>query len=537
MQNLSELQKARLTFKPEIAKVLQDLKLAQFVESSKKEVLADVAKSFPNIKDCSELSVTTKNKQSFGSLSLGVVFSGGQAAGGHNVITGIFDAIKALHPESRLFGFLNGPKGIIQGKYVELSQEKLEPFRNQGGFDLIGSGRDKIETPTQFEEALKVVSGLDLDGLVIIGGDDSNTNAAFLAEFFLQKGVKTKVIGVPKTIDGDLQNERVAISFGFDTACKIYAETIGNISRDALSAKKYYYFVKLMGRSASHITLECALKSEPNLALIGEEIEANGKKLSDVVSEISDLICQRADQEKDFGTVLIPEGIIEFLADVKGLIQELNKLLAKDSVQAQKLIEVEQALSESAKSCLKLMPEEIQLQLLMDRDSHGNVQVSKIETERLFIALVQEELKKRKEKGSYKGKFSPQPIFCGYEGRAALPSNFDATYCYNLGRLAALLIAHKKTGYMAALTNLHQKVQNWEGFAVPLASLIHFEERSGKQKAVIKKELVDLNGKVFKIFALKRDAWRLQDSLLQSGPIQFFGLKEITDTVPFTISL
>jgi diphosphate-dependent phosphofructokinase len=547
MQKMSVLQKARLQFVPPIPKVLQDILSIRFVDGSEKKIDGEVRAAFAKLSHFPELTLASGDKTPSKPVRVGVVLSGGQAAGGHNVIAGVFDALKTLHPESKLFGFLNGPGGIIKGKYKEITEELLANYRNQGGFDLIGSGRTKVETPEQFALTLEVVQNLNLDGLVIIGGDDSNTNAAVLAEFFLREGCKTSVVGVPKTIDGDLQNERVEISFGFDTACKIYSETIGNIARDALSAKKYYYFVKLMGRSASHITLECAFQTEPNLALIGEEIEAQSLTLSQVALDIADLITQRAIDGKDFGTILIPEGTIEFLVDVKELIAELNKLLASESDHAQKLANVSNAsekiayvealLSNSSKKCFKIMPELIQLQLLIDRDPHGNVQVSKIETERLFMAVVDEELKKRKAKGEYKGKFSPQAIFCGYEGRSALPSNFDATYCYSLGRLAALLVVHKRTGYMAAISGLAKKVSEWGAYGVPLASLMHFEERDGKIKAVIKKTLVDLKGKPFKLFSEKRDAWRLQDSILEPGPIQFFGAEEITNTLPYILTL
>ena len=525
---LSELQKARIQYQPVIPAVLQTS-----VDFEQEPVAQAVVPPppFPTISTFKALRAVAKATTVARPLRVGVVFSGGQAAGGHNVICGLFDALPI---GSVLYGFLNGPAGIVKQKSVELTKEMLHDFRNQGGFDLIGSGRTKIETTSQFEAALKSVQDLKLDGLVIIGGDDSNTNAAYLAEFFLQRGVKCSVIGVPKTIDGDLQGKGIEISFGFDTACKIYSEAIGNTARDAISAKKYYYFIKLMGRSASHIALECALKVHPNLTLIGEEILAEQQTLPQVVKSICDLVCERAAAGKDYGVILIPEGVIEFLIDIKELIAELNTLLLDKNSDFQKL---EMGLSIASKACFQLIPESIQRQLTMDRDPHGNVQVSKIETERLLMALVESELEKRKQKGEggYAGTFSAQPIFCGYEGRCGLPSNFDANYCYSLGRLAAMLIEHGKTGYIATLSGLTQPVTQWRAGAVPLAALMHQEMRAGVEKYVIKKALVDLKGKPFLHFANERAKWRLEDAYTQPGPIQFFGPAELTDSVPCSL--
>lgn len=461
-------------------------------------------------------------------LRVGVVFSGGQAAGGHNVITGLFDALLRFHPSARLFGFLNGPAGVVKGEAIELTAAQLAPYRNQGGFDLIGSGRTKIETPEQFLSAKQVVEKLQLDGLVIIGGDDSNTNAALLAEYFLAEGCVCHVIGVPKTIDGDLRSEDVELPFGFDTACKTYSEFIGNIARDALSAKKYTFFIKLMGRSASHIALECALQTHANLTLIGEELAERKVTLSQVVDEIADLIIRRADAGKNYGVVLIPEGILEFIPECKTLINELNTLLVGQNPE-----EAIKQLTPASAACFAGMPSLIQRQLLMDRDPHGNVQVSKIESERLLLEMTEVVLKRR----SFKGKFSGQPLFCGYEGRSGLPSLFDANYCYALGYMAAFLLQAGLTGYMAFVRGLARPVEEWEGGGLPLASLIHLEQRKGAAKPVIAKAMVDLSGPAFAAFSASRDRWTIEDDYVYPGPIQFFGPSEITDSVPISLML
>jgi pyrophosphate--fructose-6-phosphate 1-phosphotransferase len=513
---------------------------------SGKKADEEIVPSFPSIKENRYLKVIkSRSSHQKKPLRVGCVLSGGQAAGGHNVIIGLFDALQELHPESTLFGFLNGPSGIVEGKYRELGKEELACYRNQGGFDLIGSGRTKIETEEQFEKTLQVMHKLALDGLVIIGGDDSNTNAAYLAEYFIQHGCSTRVIGVPKTIDGDLQSERVAISFGFDTACKVYADSIASIARDAISAKKYYYFIKLMGRSASHIALECALHTQPNLTLIGEEIQEKNMTLMQTAEQIVDLIVERSKHGKQYGMIVIPEGVIEFLSDMKQLVQALNKIVAPTSAHLktldnmatfdEKLAYVTKQLAADLQKTLMLIPRLIQEQLLLDRDPHGNVQVSKIETERLYMHIVEAELQKRAKNGAYTGSFSAQPIFFGYEGRSHLPSNFDANYSYSLGRLAALFIMRHKTGYMVALDHLFKPASDWIAYGVPLVTLMHLEERNGKKKAVIKKALVNLKGKSFQQFQKERTHWRLSDFYPQPGPIQFFGPKEVTDTVPLVI--
>lgn len=543
MLELSPLQTLRLKYVPKISEKLKDLKSLDFSEVRISSTKEDVVPYFPHLKSLPLLGVSKTTKDTLRPLRVGVVLSGGQAAGGHNVIISIFDAIKSFHEESRLFGFLNGPSGIIKGSFKELEEKELQLFRNQGGFDLIGSGRTKIETPEQFLAVFQVVQNLQLDGLVIIGGDDSNTNAAHLAEYFLEHGSSTSVIGVPKTIDGDLQNEKVQISFGFDTACKIYSETIGNIARDAISQKKYYYFIKLMGRSASHIALECALQTNPNYTLISEEIAFKKITLKAVVDDMVALIQERSKLEKNYGVILIPEGVIEFIPDLKILISELNQLLSGKSSEKQvlqplstseKIEFLKTHLTAASKETFASLPKVIQEQLILDPDPHGNVQVSKIETERLFIKMVEDSLKQKKE---YTATFSAQPIFCGYEGRSALPSNFDADYCYNLGLLSALLILKKKTGYMAAISHLEKPTNEWEPYAVPLQSLMRIEERGGKKKPVIEKTFVDLQGKAFQEFNKRRASLRRDDRYREPGPIQFFGAKEITDCIPLTVQL
>lgn len=466
-------------------------------------------------------------------LRLGVVFSGGQAAGGHNVISGLFDALHLLNEESRLFGFLGGPNGIIAGKYKEITAELLQPFRNQGGFDLLGSGRTKIESEEQLQGSLAALQKLQLDGLVIIGGDDSNTNAAVLAEYFLNKGSPIKVIGVPKTIDGDLRNAHLQISFGFDTACKVYAELIGNIARDALSARKYTHFIKLMGRSASHIALECALATHPNAALIGEEIAVKKKTLQEIAQELSEIICKRSEQGKDYSIFLIPEGVIEFIPEVAALMKALNALLL--TTPSLQIEEVEKKLSPENAACFRSFPESIQEQLLLDRDPHGNINVSAVETERLLIEMVKRELEERRKKGMYKGKFHPLPHFFGYEGRAGFPSNFDTHLCYALGHVAALLIDEGLTGYMASIGNLTGSINEWTISGIPLTMLMNIEMRKGAPKPVVQKAFVDLKGRPFTLFQQQRERWMLQDDYQFPGPIQFFGPSELTEKVPFTI--
>lgn len=534
MSNIeSPLQRHRLTYEPPLPEGLKDL---ESLSVEKKEWGADssIKEVFPHTYGLPFLSFKSEKKiVKFSPLNIGVVFSGGQAPGGENVIAGIFDALQKINPSSKLIGFLEGPEGVIENRFIELTKEIIAPYRNQGGFDLIGSGRTKIETAEQFEGARRTFLHHRLDGFIIIGGDDSNTNAAVLAEYCKEKQLWTRVIGVPKTIDGDLKNQWIETSFGFDTASKVYSEVIGNLAKDALSAKKYTFFVKMMGRSASHLTLECALQTRVNLALIGEEIAEKGQTLNQVIQQITSLICDRSKQKKHYGVILIPEGLLEFIPDCKLLIQELNTLL----VDPTKKENISQYLSENANHCFSIFPEEIRAQLLLDRDSHGNVQLSKIETERLLIALVEKELEKRRKEGEYEGKFNPQPLFCGYEGRSALPSNFDCQYCYALGHLAVLLILHEASGYMCCIKRLTAPVEKWEIGGVPLVSMLHFEMRKNKRKAVIQKAMVDLNGKVFARFVDEREKWKLDDVYSSPGPIQFEGPKELTDSLPLTLIL
>jgi len=526
MSNQSPLQQERLKYQPKLPVQLQHPRALELVSEGNSSPQAELAKLFPKTKDLRPLTFKEGKTRETAALRVGVVLSGGQAAGGHNVIAGLFDALKVLNPASRLFGFLNGPKGIIDNKQKELTADFISLYRNQGGFDMIGAGRTKIETPDQFAASEKTVKDLDLDGLVIVGGDDSNTTAALLAEYFLTHNVKTKVIGVPKTIDGDLKNSQIEISFGFDTASKTFSEYIGSVLRDALSAKKYYFFIKLMGRTASHLTLECALQTHPNLSLIGEEIEAKKMTIQDITNEIVDLILARAAEKKEFGVILIPEGIIEFIPECRVLIKELNVLQAKGV----KSSEVAEQLTPASLQCLNSMPKAIQDQLMLDRDAHGNVQVSKIETERLFIETVKAELKKRNAK-----EISAQPLFCGYEGRSCMPSNFDADYCYALGYVAALLVSLGATGYMSSVQGLAGK--EWRIGGTPLVGMMDIEMRKGEMKPVIKKALVDLQGAAFKQFASQRGLWRLEDDYRYPGPIQFFGPASLTDAVTMTLQL
>lgn len=516
VNNKSPLEKERQAFNPELPAILSDITQVAMEEGLPSSAMDDVealAKLFPHTFGRPEVHFVQGASSSAEPLIVGVVLSGGQAAGGHNVITGLFDALKKLNPQNRLLGFLGGPSGVVSNSWRELTQELLADYRNTGGFDLIGSGRAKIETAEQLSACLQVMQELRLDGLVNIGGDDSNTNTAILAEYFLANGCQTKVVGVPKTIDGDLKNHKVEISFGFDTAAKIYSELIGNIARDAFSAKKYYHFVKLMGRSASHITLECALQTHPNVALIGEEIAAKGLTLEQIADEIADVIVARAQAGKNFGVVLVPEGLIGFVPEVKQLIKELNYSLAHKSP--------EQAvgdLSIEARATFQSLPQQIGEQLLIDRDPHGNVQVAHIETEKLLIQLVKEKLKNRTE---YSGKFKALSHYFGYEGRSGFPSNFDATYSNALGQVSATLIHGGFSGYMAYVGNLTQPITGWCAGGIPITSLMKIEERKGRAKAVIQISLVDLDGEPFTFFAEQRENWAKVDEYRYPGPIQF----------------
>lgn len=533
---VSPLQTARSQYKPRLPALLRDLSsVSAQADTVRVARIPDSAvdAQFPHTHGQPLLRLVARAGEKKNSpRRVGVLFSGGQASGGHNVVAGLYDALKKLNNGSRLFGFRDGSGGLLgEMRYLDITDHIIDRYRNQGGFDLLGSGRTKIETPEQLEAVKKMAWALELQALVIIGGDDSNTNAAVLAEYFREEKVPCQVLGVPKTIDGDLRNQYIELSFGFDTACKVYSEIIGNIARDCLSAKKYYYFVKTMGRSASHITLECALQTHPNLALIGEELAAQGTTLRQVVQQIANLICRRAEAGKNYGVILIPEGIIEFIPDCKGLVTELNSLVVT-GVAAKNL---ESRLSPEAKECFALFPAALQEQLLLDRDPHGNVQVSKIETERLFIHLVEAELAARNKAGSYKGKFSAQSHFCGYEGRSGFPSNFDSDYCYTLGVTTAVLIESGATGYVAFVQRLKDRVEDWQPGGCPLVSMIHREERKGKLRPVIQKALVDLSGNVFAEFNRNRGQWEIEDVYRYPGPIQLFGPAEVADAVTFTL--
>lgn len=477
-------------------------------------------------------------------MNIGVILSGGQAAGGHNVITGLYDSLKAAHTNSKLIGFLGGPSGLIENKYIELSSDIIQEYRNTGGFDMIGSGRTKIETPEQIDAAIKTVKTHRLDGLVIAGGDDSNTNAAILAETFLKRGLHTSVVGIPKTIDNDLKGGLIECSFGFDTATKVYSELIGNICRDAKSAKKYWHFIKVMGRSASHIALECELKTHANICLIGEEVLAKNMTLKDISSYIADVIAKRAEKGENFGIVIVPEGLIEFIPEVNKLIAELNDLLGlkaqeferKKTYTEQQVFLNENLTKESRKS-FEALPEQISRELLIDRDPHGNVQVSRIATEQLLITTVKEELDARKKKGTYKGKFSSYAHFFGYEGRCAFPSNFDADYCYSLGKVAFYLLVNKCTGYIACVTNLSQPREKWHAYGIPLTSMMNIEKRKGVDKPVIKKSLISLDDPAFKLFEKNRERWAINCDYVYPGAIQYFGPAAVTDAPSISTQL
>ena len=480
-------------------------------------------------------------KLSMGDFNVGVILSGGQAPGGHNVISGLFDGIKSMNKNAKLYGFLGGPSGLIDHKYMEITdkvsdaktQIDINEYRNTGGFDIIGSGRTKLEETEQFDKGIEICNKLGIKALVIIGGDDSNTNACVLAEYYLQKNTGIQVIGCPKTIDGDLKNSQIETSFGFDTACKVYSEVIGNIMRDANSAKKYWHFIKLMGRSASHIALECALQTQPNICIVSEEVEKKKMTLSQIVNSIADAVAARAAQGNNFGVVLIPEGLIEFIPEMNVLIKELNDLLAAES-------DVKAAvakLSANSKAVYESLPEAIAKQLTLERDPHGNVQVSLIETEKLLIEMVKTRLAAMKAEGKYVGKFSGLGHFFGYEGRCAAPSNFDADYCYSLGFNAANLIASGKSGYMSLIKNTTKSSDQWIAAGVPITMMMNMEKRHGAMKPVIRKALVELDGAPFKELEKHRAEWAINTCFVYPGPIQYFGPSEVCDLPTKTLAL
>lgn len=536
MTTKSALQIARAAYQPKLPAALKGnvaIKEGKATESVADQ--AEIKKLFPNTYGMPVVTFEPSNtKVTLPAFNVGVILSGGQAPGGHNVISGIFDGLKSLNKDCKLYGFLGGPSGLIDHKYIELTSDIIDEYRNTGGFDIIGSGRTKLEETSQFDSGIEICNKLGIKALIIIGGDDSNTNACVLAEYYLQKNTGIQVIGCPKTIDGDLKNSQIETSFGFDTACKVYSEVIGNIMRDANSAKKYWHFIKLMGRSASHIALECGLQTQPNICIVSEEVEAKKMTLSQIVNNIADTVAARAAKGNNFGVILIPEGLIEFIPEMKVLIKELNDLLAETNGDVAAAVK---KLSANSASVYASLPDFVQKQLTLERDPHGNVQVSLIETEKLLIEMVKTELSKRKAAGSYTGKFSGLGHFFGYEGRCAAPSNFDADYCYSLGFNAAQLIAAGKTGYMSLIKNTTKSADKWIAAGVPITMMMNMEKRHGAMKPVIRKALVELDGAPFKKLAENRDKWAIETCYVYPGPIQYFGPSEVCDQPTKTLAL
>ena len=551
MKKLSPLQIERLKYQPKLPQSLQNgVNGLRMVEGSATQSVRDqeqINALFPNTYGKPTVTFEASNVSKESEIrNVGVILSGGQAPGGHNVIAGLYDALKNANSANKLYGFLGGPSGIIDGKYVEFDDEFINAYRNTGGFDIIGSGRTKLETEEQFEKSLAVCKKLNISAVVIIGGDDSNTNAAMLAEWFVKHNAGIQVIGCPKTIDGDLKNEQIEISFGFDTATKTYAELIGNIERDANSAKKYWHFVKIMGRSASHVALEAALQTQPNITLISEEVQEKKMSLSSIIDYMTDIIVKRANAGKNFGIAVIPEGLIEFIPEMGSMISNLNDIMAtlendpafvNATTIRDKFDIVENRLEDENAKVYKSLPTLIKGQLLADRDPHGNVQVSKIETEKLLIEMISTRLDELKEEGSFIGKFSAQSHFFGYEGRCAFPSNFDADYCYSLGFNAFALINFGLTGYLSSVRNLTEPANDWIAGGVPLTMMMNMERRHGEMKPVIKKALVELDGPVFKKLEENREDWALNDRYLFPGAIQYFGPSSVCDITTVTLQL
>ena len=540
----SALQIARAAYQPKLPQALKGAVVAKEGEPTQSVADQEAIKAlFPNTYGMPLIQFVEGEAPAFPAINVGVILSGGQAPGGHNVISGLFDGIKKLNADSKLYGFILGPGGLVDHNYKELTAEIIDEYRNTGGFDIIGSGRTKLEKEEQFEKGYEIIKELGIKALVIIGGDDSNTNACVLAEYYAAKNYGVQVIGCPKTIDGDLKNEMIETSFGFDTACKTYAEVIGNIQRDCNSARKYWHFIKLMGRSASHIALECALQVQPNICIVSEEVEAKEMSLDDVVTYIAQVVADRAAAGNNFGTVLIPEGLIEFIPAMKRLIAELNDFLAhngeefamvKKSQQREYIIK---HLSAENSAIYASLPEGVARQLSLDRDPHGNVQVSLIETEKLLSEMVATKLAAWKEEGKYNGKFGAQHHFFGYEGRCAAPSNFDADYCYSLGYTASMLIANGKTGYMSSVRNTTAPAAEWIAGGVPITMMMNMERRHGEMKPVIQKALVKLDGAPFKKFAACREEWAKETAYVYPGPIQYFGPTEVCDEPTKTLQL
>ncbi len=541
----SALQIARANYQPKLPQALRgSLKVVEGEPTQSVADQAEVQKLFPNTYGMPYLKFEPQEGEGQkATVNVGVILSGGQAPGGHNVISGLFDGIKALNPDNKLYGFILGPGGLVDHNYKELTADIIDEYRNTGGFDIIGSGRTKLEKKEQFDKGLEILKELDIKALVIIGGDDSNTNACVLAEYYKSINAGVQVIGCPKTIDGDLKNSEIESSFGFDTATKVYSEVIGNIMRDCNSARKYWHFIKLMGRSASHVTLECALQTQPNVTLVGEEVEAKNQTLDDVVTYIAEIVAARAAEGKNFGVALVPEGIIEFIPAIKKLIAELNDMLAAnqaefDTIEDDKKIDFVLAhLSAENAAIFQSLPANVSRQLALDRDPHGNVQVSLIETEQLLADMVGKKLAQWKKEGKYTGKYSTQHHFFGYEGRCAAPSNFDADYCYSLGFNAAMLISTGKTGYMSSVKNTFKPVDEWIAGGIPITMMMNMEKRNGEMKPVIKKALVELDGAPFKYFVEHRDKWAKETCFVYPGPIQYFGPSEVCDRPTKTLIL
>ena len=540
----SVLQEARIHYLPQLPKGLQgNVKVKEGAPTQSVDNQEEIKKLFPNTYGMPMVEFVPSEVALEKKMNVGVILSGGQAPGGHNVITGLFDAVKRLNPENKLYGFILGPGGLVNHNYMELTEEIVDEYRNMGGFDMIGSGRTKLEKEDQFEKGLEIIRKLDIKAIVIIGGDDSNTNACVLAEYYAAKNYGVQVIGCPKTIDGDLKNEQIETSFGFDTATKTYSELIGNIEGDCNSARKYWHFVKLMGRSASHIALECALQCQPNICLVSEEVKAKNMTLNQIVDELCEVIAWRASHGMNYGVALVPEGLIEFIPSIGKLIEELNDLLANHGSEYMGLDDEAQRayvlahLSDENKQTFATLPADVAHQLSLERDPHGNVQVSLIETEKLLSDMCDARLAEWAKEGKYTGKFAAQHHFFGYEGRCAMPSNFDANYCYALGTSAAMLIANDKTGYMAIVKNTTKPTDEWTAGGVPITMMMNMERRNGEMKPVIRKALVDLNGKPFKTLVEHRELWAKDTCFINPGPIQYFGPTEICNSTTKTLAL
>ena len=540
----SALQIARAAYQPKLPKALQGpVKAVEGAATQSVGNQDEIKALFPNTYGMPVITFEAGEAKELPAFNVGVILSGGQAPGGHNVISGLFDGVKSLNPANKLYGFILGPGGLVDHKYMEITSEIMDEYRNTGGFDIIGSGRTKLEKEDQFEKGIEILRELGIKALVIIGGDDSNTNACVLAEYYAAKKYGVQVIGCPKTIDGDLKNEQIETSFGFDTACKTYSELIGNIERDCNSARKYWHFIKLMGRSASHIALECALQTQPNICLISEEVEAKEMSLDDVVTYIATAVANRAAEGNNFGTVLIPEGLIEFIPAIKKLIAELNEVLtdpatgeSREFASAEEQIAfVKGAIAKDNLAVLESLPADVARQLCLDRDPHGNVQVSLIETEKLLSEMVGNRLAEMKAANAYDGKFSALHHFFGYEGRCADPTNFDADYCYALGFNASQLIKAGVTGYMSSIRNLTKPSVQWIAGGIPITMMMNMERRNGEMKPVIQKALVKLDGGPFKKFAESREKWAKETSYVYPGPIQYFGPAEVCDLPPKTL--